>query len=250
MGLEPFAAEFTQKLAHLAKFKVNQFLHPIGLNLFPIAWPPSVPGTDRASVFDSIFASNMWGSCESRSGPGSARDFTRRYGPRLTALVRRMGWRSMLDAPCGDLAWMSDLLTELSIEYIGGDVSKLVVEEVKAKHPQLDVRVFDICRDQFPLVDVWHCRDCFFHLPEQDIRSALQSFLASGIPWALLTTHRGLLHRNLDVAAGGFRLLDLERPPFSFPPAVEYIADFRPGREYPRYVGLWPRDSIARALGA
>ena len=240
-------AGFRRKVAHLARYKLNQVGHPFGLNVFPMVWPPDVRG-ERSSVFDAIFRSNFWGSTESRSGPGSARAYTNAYRPRLVALLRDRGWKTLFDAPCGDLFWMSQLLHEYSISYRGGDISASLVRTVNRTYPDLDVRVFDICRDSFPPADVWHCRDCFFHLPFADIWAALERFVESDVPWALLTSHRARIHRNLDVAAGGYRLLDLRRPPFSFPPAVEELDDYRPGRSFPRYVGLWSKSTILEAL--
>jgi len=239
----------SKKLAHLVRYRVNKVGHPFGLNLFPMAWELDVQG-ERSTVFDDIFDRNFWGGEESRSGPGSERHYVSRYRVRLADLIRRRRWRSIFDAPCGDLFWMSQLLEDQAVTYHGGDVSPSVVRLVKAKYPMLDIRVFDICEDEFPNADVWHCRDCFFHLPFCDIRSALARFTESTIPWALLTTHRATIHRNLDVRAGGYRILDLERPPFSFPPPVEYIRDFRLGRSFPRYVGLWSRETVARTISA
>lgn len=95
--------------------------------------------------------------------------------------------------------------------------------------------------DSFPDVDLWHCRDCLFQLPNKDIFSALQNFARSCVPWALIISHQPLLHRNLDVAIGGFRLLDLERAPFGLPPPIARLSDSqkKKGKQFPRYVGLW-----------
>ena len=236
-----------KKLTHLARYKVNQIGHPLGFNFFPTAWPPDREG-ERTTIFDSIFLGNAWGSSESRSGPGSERRYTDTYRERLAKLIRQYRWTAFFDAPCGDLFWMSQLLDELPLSYRGGDISPSLVQTVNTQHPGLDVTVFDICRDEFPDADVWHCRDCLFHLPFADIRSALERFVQSDIPWALLTSHRAMIHRNLDVAAGGFRLLDLRRPPFSFSAPTDHLDDYRVGRSFPRYVGLWSREAVSEAL--
>lgn len=120
---------------------------------------------------------------------------------------------------------------------------------VRQNHPELELGVFDICEDAFPQAEVWHCRDCLFHLPFADIRKAFENFARSDIAFALLTTHRArLLHRNLDVTPGGFRFLDLERPPFNFPPPEEYLADYWKDRDFPRFMALWPRDAVTGVL--
>lgn len=202
-------------------------------------------------VFDEIYHGNYWGSAESRSGVGSETGFTARYRERLSTLLHAHGLRRLFDAPCGDLNWMVQLITEPSndIDYVGGDISASVIEDARQRHPELDLRIFDITTDPFPVADVWHSRDCLFHLPFEAIFRALSNFVDSVIPYALITSHRArLLHRNLDVDFGGFRFLDLERPPFSLPHPIERIPDFTVGRDFPRYVCLWSREQIAQAV--
>jgi hypothetical protein len=144
---------------------------------------------------------------------------------------------------------MAPLIAETGIEYVGGDISSLVVEEGRCRHPTLDLRVFDITKDSFSEADVWHCRDCLFHLPFEAIRRALSNFASSSIPFALITSHRAhFLHRNLDVGFGGFRFLDLQRAPIMLPGPLERIPDFTVGRDFPRYVCLWSRAQITDAL--
>jgi len=146
---------------------------------------------------------------------------------------------------------MAPLVSENGIRYSGGDISKLVIDEAKLRYPALDLRVFDITVDTFPEADVWHCRDCLFHLPFEAIHRALTNFASSRIPYALITSHRArLLHQNLDIGFGGFRFLDLERSPFSLPLPLARISDYRVGTEFPRYVCLWSREQIASSLAA
>lgn len=109
--------------------------------------------------------------------------------------------------------------------------------------------MFDITFGPFPQVDLWHCRDYLFHLPFELIEQALANFALSSIPFALITTHHSrLLHRNLNVQPGGFRLLDLQKPPISLPKPLAHIRDYRPGRDFPRYVCLWSREQVESAL--
>lgn len=236
----------------LASRIANWLGRPFGINPFPRAFPNTMAGgLDRASTFDRIYTSNFWGSDESRSGVGSEASAASEYRDHLLELLTRIEARSIFDAPCGDLYWILPLTRNSCFHYSGGDVAAELVKDLGRWHPTVPVRVFDICENPFPAADVWHCRDCLFHLPFSDIRKALENFAASNIPYALLTTHRArLFHRNLDVAAGGFRYLDLERAPVSLPSAIEYLADYKRGTEFPRYVGLWRREDIQGALTA
>lgn len=227
---------------------VNRIGRPFGINPFPRAFNYNLT-TQTEVAFDTIYKENLWGSEDSRSGVGSEMAATKRYREGLARLIQERGIRSIFDAPCGDLNWMPSLLQEVPIRYEGGDISASLVEVLNREHPQLSIRQFDICRDMFPMVDAWHCRDCLFHMPFADIRQALTNFLASGIPYALLTSHRAfLLHKNLDLDGVGFRFLDLERPPINLPRPLAYVPDYKAGTDFPRYVGLWSREMIALAL--
>ena len=235
----------------LARRVANRIGRPFGINPFPRAFPNPTTATiaDRAGVFDSIYRSNFWGSDESRSGVGSERDFSAAYLARLRALIHGRGLRRVFDAPCGDLNWSLALARDPGIEYKGGDISASLIADLQQQFADIDLGVFDICTDPFPEADVWHCRDCLFHLPFTDIRRAFENFLSSSTPFALLTTHRARwLHRNLDVPLGGFRFLDLERKPIGLAAADEYLPDYRKGSDFPRYVGLWSRGAIAQAF--
>lgn len=237
----------------LAKRIVNRIGRPFGINPFPRAFPNPTTAhiPDRAGVFDSIYRSNFWGSEESRSGLGSERNFSGAYLTSLRSLMNDRGLDRIFDAPCGDLNWIVELVRDPAIDYAGGDISASLVADLHRRFPDIETCVFDICADPFPDADVWHCRDCLFHLPFADVRRAFENFVESSIPYALLTTHRARwLHRNLDVPPGGFRFLDLERSPIGLPPPEFELTDYRKGLDFPRYVGLWRREAVAKAIGA
>lgn len=234
----------------LFKRVLNKLGRPYGVNPFPRAFENHMAAGGRETIFDGIYKQNFWSSPHSRSGVGSELEFTNHYRAALSSLIKEMQFSSVFDAPCGDLNWMQDIINQDQLEhYIGGDISKSLVFDLNKKFPNIDVRHFDICEDKFPSADVWHCRDCLFHLPFVDIKAAFENFISSNVPYVLFTTHRArFMHKNLDVPAGGFRFLDLEHAPFSLPPAERYLADFRRGVDFPRYVGLWKREAIAEAL--
>jgi hypothetical protein len=237
-------------LSLIAVRAANALGKPFGLNPFPRAFASCAPAEpSRGAVFDRIYRQNAWGSGESRSGLGSENSFAAAFRRRLSHCLETMGARTLLDAPCGDLNWILPLAQDKRFQYLGADISEALISDLQAGHPQLNLRVFDIVEDPFPQADAWLCRDCFFHLPTADVLRALSNFARSTIPYALITTHRARLHRNLDAPAGGFRYLDLERPPFSLPRPLAYLRDYRLGRDFPRYVAVWRREAIAAAIG-
>jgi SAM-dependent methyltransferase len=227
---------------------LNRLGRPLGIAPFPIARERSEgPPSDRRRVFDGICNENYWGSEESLSGPGSELRGTEKYRKALTDFLRQRQIRSMFDAPCGDLNWMGEVISALPIHYIGGDISDAVLEVARKRHPDLDLRHFDICCDEFPDVEVWHCRDALFHLSFDDVWLALANAAQSNIELALLTSHRAVWLKNIDINTGGWRLMDLERPPFSLPRPQEYIPESLPPA-FPRAVGVWPIEVIREAV--
>lgn len=207
----------------------------------------AVDGDNRA-IFDRIHDLNYWGSDESVSGGGSTGERTCEYAAALSRLIEQRGWRSLFDAPCGDLNWIGAVIDATGVSYRGGDVSEQALAAARQRRPDADLRLFDIRSDPFPEADVWHCRDCLFHLSFDDGLAALRNFARSKVEWALLTTNTARLLRNLDIETGGWRLLDLEREPFNLPPPVLSLRDYPSRTEFPRFVSLWPRETIAKAV--
>jgi hypothetical protein len=224
---------------------LNRGLRRFGINPFPVRFESSLPqaGGDHDSVFNAIYAHNYWDCDESKSGGGSTAEATARYIPQLVQAIEDLDVTSLFDAPCGDLNWMHQVIGQTGVGYVGGDIAEEAIATAKRRCPDLDIRRFDICRDPYPDLDLWHCRDTFFHLSFADIRLALDQAKASKIRLVALTTNRALWLKNVDIRTGGFRLLDLERPPFNFPRAIAYLRDYRAG-EFPRFVGIWRREDI------
>ena len=236
----------------MIKRLVGRALRPFGINLFPRRFenPLMQEGIGDQELFDAIFETNYWKSEGTKSGFGSEEHFARSYRDRLDSLLRVRKLYHIFDAPCGDVSWMSVMVSNNSqFRYTGADISPRLLASARQRFPDFDLRLLDITKDSFPLADVWHCRDCLFHLPFLSIKNALINYVNSGIPYALITSHRSrLFHRNLDVTTGGFRILDFELEPFSFDSPECRLQDYRIGFDFPRYVCLWPRRSIVRAI--
>ena len=187
----------------------------------------------RASVFTRIYQQNLWGERDSVSGPGSVFEATARITAQLPELWRSYGIRSLVDAPCGDCNWMSRIAPMLD-RYTGIDIVETLIETNRVKYPSLEFRCADLTRDALPKADAIHCRDCFQHLPTYLIVAALKNFESSGARWLLVTTNDDVAE-NHDTVIGGFRPINLQRPPFNFAPPVEAIAEDDLGRK----MALW-----------
>jgi SAM-dependent methyltransferase len=174
-------------------------------------------------VFTEVYERGLWGIQESRSGTGSNLEQTKAIREQLPILIRDLGVRTLLDAPCGDFYWLKEVELDLD-EYTGGDIVKELIEENRKRYesPGRKFMVLDIIEDELPRVDLIFCRDCLVHLSFRDISSALANMKKSGSTYFLTTTFSGR-DSNEDIRTGQWRLLNLQRPPFDFPEPISLI---------------------------
>jgi hypothetical protein len=174
----------------------------------------SLAPLDLRQRFEYIFETNLWGSEESRSGVGSAIAETEMLRNQLPLLLRNIGARSVLDVPCGDFRWLSEVA--LGVPYIGADI---VEELVRANTDAFgsEERRFvclDLTRDVLPKAGVVLCRDCLVHLSNTNIQLALANVKRSGAAFLLMTNFLRLDH-NDDIEDGDWRPLNFQLPPFA-----------------------------------
>jgi len=199
-------------------------------------------GRHLERIFSQIHAGNLWGEAESLSGPGSSLAETAAIRAELPALLREIGARTLLDAPCGDCAWITQTDLDLD-EYQGIDI----VPELIARNQERlggagrSFAVGDLTRDPLPRADAILCRDCWIHFSYHYIFRALASFQRSGSLYLLATTYRGLAE-NRDILSGQWRPLDLELAPFHFPAPLRRLHENDcevDGLRLERGLGLW-----------
>ncbi|HEX7294295.1 MAG TPA: class I SAM-dependent methyltransferase [Pyrinomonadaceae bacterium] len=200
------------------------------------------PSAFLENTFTSIYQENLWGDTESVSGPGSTIRETTRLRNELPTLLKEIGATSMLDAPCGDFNWLSK--TELPLEmYIGADiVPDLIAQNQKLyANEQRDFVLRDITRAELPRVDVILCRDCFIHFSYRHIAATIRNFQRSKSRYLLTNTYLSW-SQNSDISTGAFRPLNLQLPPFNFPPPRKLISEKDSQQEalyYNKSLGLW-----------
>jgi hypothetical protein len=204
-------------------------------------------------IFTTIYKYKLWGTEESISGPGSSLKYTENLRKELPKIIKDHSITKVFDAPCGDFHWMKHVLRDVDVDYIGGDIVRPLVSSLNAKHKN-DRTGFihiDIVKDEYPDADLMICRDCLPHLSFKDTKRFLQNFMASDIQFLLTTTHDNIDGSpNADIAAGGFRLIDLFSSPYCFPAdPLARINDWIPPHPK-RQMCLWSRQQIAEAARA
>jgi hypothetical protein len=195
------------------------------------------------AVFTRIYRGSEWESAESRSGPGSELVRTAGLRRELPLLLEELGVDVLLDAGCGDFRWLAEV--ELPVrEYIGVEVVPELTAELARRYARPGRRFIqaDITRDELPPAALVLCREVLVHFPYDDIGRALAAFHRTGARWLLATTFTAR-ETNDPIELGSWRTLNLEAPPFNFPPPLRALDDI-PIREREHYLdkrlALWP----------
>jgi hypothetical protein len=133
---------------------------------------------------------------------------------------------------------------------VGVDIVRAIVEQNQRVHGDAHHRFvcLDLVIDPLPAADLVVCRDCLVHLSFADCHRALRNVRRSQSRFLLATTFTGL-EENDDGVTGGWRPLNLERPPFRFPPPLALVDERRPpsvGVPHGKSLGLWDARTLPR----
>jgi hypothetical protein len=190
-------------------------------------------------TFQTIYEKNAWGDPQSLSGEGSNLDQTKAVRRELPKLAKELKVNSMLDIPCGDFFWMKEV--KLDLQYIGGDIVPALVERNQRLYcdQQHTFALLDLLGDPLPRVDLIFCRDCFVHFSFRSIFRALDNMRNSRSTYLLTTTFTER-KSNEDITTGSWRPINLQFPPFNFPPPLLVMDEECPVNGYgDKHLGLW-----------
>ncbi len=207
--------------------------------------------------FEYISRTNGWRGRKSVSGRGSDSDQTRHIQEHLPRLFDEFGVESVLDIPCGDFHWMSDVRFGLPIRYIGADIMEDVICANRQRYGQAEMgsREFvqkDITCDPLPKVDLVLCRDCLVHFSFYDIFRAIANVIRSDST-SFLATHFSECRRNFDIMTGEWRPINWQIPPFNFPEPIYVLNEnctLGDSRYADKSLALWKIEEIAEAATA
>ena len=197
-----------------------------------------------------------------RSGSGSTIRRTRRLRRALPGLLRDLEVKTFLDAPCGDWNWMQDVdLT--GVKYIGGDISKELIDEVAAKYkgPNRKFVHLDLATDKLPKCDLIMVRECLIHLTNKNRWRVFENIHKAKIPHMLLTVD--LVDENRPLSEDGQHAnFNPMVAPFNFPKPVSHIPESHDELDLDkdvtdagagpwqrrRTMALWTHEQIGEAL--
>lgn len=193
----------------------------------------------RRKAFVAIEHERLWGESHA-SGWGSTPDYTKVTQDIVSTVIDQFQLKSMVDAACGDFAWMPLVLQRVTsdFKYTGCDIVPALIERNAAAYPQHEFRVLDFVADDLPVADLIFCRDALQHLPVADIKKALHNFSRSGARYLLASTHlRRTGWRNArECRVGQCRDRNLLLNPFNLP---DPIAVFSEQDASHKFLGLW-----------
>lgn len=211
-------------------------------------------------AFSKIYDRHIWKG-RSLSGPGSDAERTREFRALLATFMKDHHVQSVVDLGCGDWSY-SQLIDWTGIRYTGVDTVDSVVEKNQRLYAKANISF--LCRDaaqqDIPPADLIIVKEVLQHLPNKDVQTILSklpafryALLVNDVShhirgsWKNLWRWQPICPTNTDVAPGGYRLLALQKPPFSLP-ATRLLVYHNQYRNYrwQKEVLLWTGSQNAR----
>lgn len=203
-----------------------------------LKYKKALASTSIESRFSNIYKYKLWFSNrESESGAGSTLRATQHIREELPTLLKEVRAKNLVDIGCGDFYWMKEV--HLPCDYVGIDIVKSVVERNISLYAKSDVKFIhgDMIEEPIPLeADVILCREVIFHLSYNDGLKLINNISSSNARYFIVTSDSAVL-KNKDIRTGAYRSLNLNLPPYKFPPATIKIEDS--GVSISRYLGVW-----------
>ncbi len=189
-----------------------------------------------------------WGKTESVSGPGSTLDQTTIVRREISNIIKKYNISTILDLPCGDFNWMQYVDLQNCI-YIGADIVAPLIEKnnILYKNSRCRFLHIDATKDSLPSCDLIICRDLLVHLSSNDVFKVLKNFKNSGAKYLLTTFFTNRQGRNSEIESGGWRPINLQKPPFNFPKPEVIINEQcteQNGSYNDKSLGLWLLQNI------
>ena len=202
---------------------------------------------DLKEKFSEVYEKNIFGGQATGSGEGPDLAQTAVIRRELPKLLRELGVKSILDAPCGDWHWMKEI--DLPVErYIGLDIVDALVERNQRAFGDAKVsfQCMDLADGDLPKADLIFSRDCLVHLSFADAQKVIANFKRSGAKYLLTTTFTAR-KSNKDLGDGFWRPLNQQLAPFNFPEPLRLINEGcteNNGLFSDKCLGLWLLEDI------
>lgn len=180
----------------------------------------------RQVLFTEFYKSNIWGSGESISGPGTELKYTKNIISKLPVLLKEFKITTINDAPCGDFHFMNHINLS-DVCYMGFDIVKQLIEVNNKEYSSSGIQFihFDVLNQILPKCDLILSRDMLIHFSFDDSKRAIDNFKKSGSTYLLTNTYP-IVELNLDIKTGSWRPINLQIEPYNFPKPISIIEEY------------------------
>ena len=162
---------------------------------------------DDFKTHEEIFAP-QYTEC---SGPGSTLEFSKPYREFVERFILKHGLLSIYDLGCGD-AMVGTHIRTFGGHYLGVDVIPERIERNAQLYPHHSFIVKDL-RHSYPSADLVLVKDVIQHWSNVEIEKWLVHMKRCAFRFALVT-NCCYGEVNQDIKTGGWRAVDLTKPPF------------------------------------
>ena len=176
-------------------------------------------------VFNSIYKSNHWNKSQkfnlnqSYSGPGSVANSiqTNNLISEFEKFFKENNIKNILDAPCGDCAWISNIFDN-DIKYTGVDIVEDLINKNKLTFESKSNINF-YCKDlseynDFDDYDFILMRDFFIHLPIPIIKNILTNLKNSNCKYFAFNNYENI-NTSKEISTGQHRKINVLKEPFN-----------------------------------
>lgn len=187
------------------------------------------PDEQVKTAFSAIYQNGVWGKNKDGtgcSGTGSTAENTELYRIYLETFLETHQIKSVVDIGCGDWEF-SHLINWNGIKYTGYDVVKNVIENNANKYSKPSIKFINenFLTADLPKADLLICKDVFQHLSNEEVMAFLPQL--KKFKYCVITNDfNPAMANNLNTRIGGYRPLDLTKPPFNLSgeKALQYSA--------------------------
>jgi glycosyltransferase involved in cell wall biosynthesis len=184
----------------------------------------NIPGEFSAKAYER----NLWGDEHSRSGPGSNLENTSEIRRKIPEIIKKYKIKTIVDAPCGDLFWMKEMLKKIIQDidlYTGIDIVEDLIQNNNEKYGSDKIGFIkqDLVHNTVPKADLIICRDCFLHLSYKNIYNILKNFKQSESNLLLVSTYPKHININVYKFSIEGRAVNMEGYPFKIKNKLDSI---------------------------
>ena len=210
---------------------------------------------NKDKKFKYIYKSKYWQNIldGSLSGGGSNAISTNHIKKGLCEFIEHQNIRSIIDIPCGDWKWMSELdLTNL--KYVGYDVVDDLILDNQKKYAKNNIKfeVKNLIHDRLPKSDLIIIRDLLVHLDHKDIIKCLSNLNDSDFKFVGITNYPKIhSHKNRffgDYLRLGdkWRAINFSIHPYNLPSPDFNISDVNDLSEIDKgkYISIWDKKNF------